>query len=657
MYSDMSMRIIASLRVEHELRQRARELGLADARRAEEQERADRAIGVLQAGLRAAQRVRHGHDGLVLADDAPVQALLHPHELLDLALEHAADRDVRPARDDLGDVLGRDLLLEEVAVGIRPGLGGRQRLLKLGDLAVAQLGGALQVGLALGALGLAVRRRELLLEVAHGRDLRLLVLPLGLHPGAALLQLGELALEHGAAVLGGSVLLLAQRRQLDLELHRAAVELLDLLGDGVDLDPQPGGGLVDEVDRLVGQEAIGDVAVAERRGGDRRGVLDAHAVVLLVALLEPAQDRDGVLDRRLADHHRLEAPLQRGVLLDVLAVLVERRRADGAQLAAGEHRLEQVRGVDRALRGARADDRVQLVEEQHDLAASLRDLLEHGLQALLELAAVLGAREQRADVQRDDAPVAQRLGDVVIDDPLGEALDDRGLADAGLADEDGVVLRAPAEHLDDAADLLVAADDRVEQVLARGVGEVAAELLERLELVLGVLVGDAVRAAHVGERLQQALARRAGGAQRLAGGAVVAGDREQQVLDGDVVVLELAHLALGAAQHGHDLGRRRRLGLARQRGQGVERGVHVGAQRVGHRAQLAQDGCDDAAILLLQQHGEQVFGGDLRVAPARGQREGCLDGLRGLDREAVSLHGSECRRLRFHISRVDRRRR
>ena len=49
MYSDMSMRTIASCAVEHELGQRARQLGLADAGRAEEQERADRPVGVLQA--------------------------------------------------------------------------------------------------------------------------------------------------------------------------------------------------------------------------------------------------------------------------------------------------------------------------------------------------------------------------------------------------------------------------------------------------------------------------------------------------------------------------------------------------------------------------------------------------------------------------------
>ena len=92
-------------------------------------------------------------------------------------------------------------------------------------------------------------------------------------------------------------------------------------------------------------------------------------MVDLVALLQAAQDRDRVLDGRLADEDRLEAPLQRGVLLDVLAVLVERGRADRAQLAAGEHRLEQVGGVHGALGVAGADERVQFVEEQHDLAA------------------------------------------------------------------------------------------------------------------------------------------------------------------------------------------------------------------------------------------------------------------------------------------------
>ena len=76
--------------------------------------------------------------------------------------------------------------------------------------------------------------------------------------------------------------------------------------------------------------------------------------------------------RRLADVDRLEAPLQGRVLLDVLAVLVQRGRADAAQLAAGQGRLEQVAGVHRALGPAGPDDRVQLVDEQDDLARRSR---------------------------------------------------------------------------------------------------------------------------------------------------------------------------------------------------------------------------------------------------------------------------------------------
>ena len=232
----------------------------------------------------------------------------------------------------------------------------------------------------------------------------------------------------------------------------------------------------------------------EHRGRDQRGVLDADAVVHLVALLEPAQDGDGVLDRRLAHVDLLEAALERGVLLDVLAVLVERGGADHAQLAARQHRLDHVAGVDRALGAARADDRVQLVDERDDLAVAVGDLLEDGLHPVLELAAVLRARDHRADVERDQALVAQPLGHVALDDAAGETLGDGGLAHAGLADEHRVVLRATREHLDDASDLLVAPDDRVELALAGVLGEVAPVLLERLVLLLGVLAGDPVAA-------------------------------------------------------------------------------------------------------------------------------------------------------------------
>ena len=70
--------------VEQELGERARQLGLADAGRAEEDEAAERTVRILQAGAGAADGVGDRRDRLVLADDALVQPLLHPEQLLDL---------------------------------------------------------------------------------------------------------------------------------------------------------------------------------------------------------------------------------------------------------------------------------------------------------------------------------------------------------------------------------------------------------------------------------------------------------------------------------------------------------------------------------------------------------------------------------------------
>ena len=195
------------------------------------------------------------------------------------------------------------------------------------------------------------------------------------HRVGALLQLGELGLEPPEPLLGRLVGLLGERHALDLELAHPARDDVELGGHRVDLDAQPARRLVDQVDRLVGQEPVGHVAVRQRGRRDQRGVLDPHAVVDLVALLEPAQDRDGVVDARLADVDLGEAALERGVLLDVLAVLVERRRADEAQLAAREQRLDHVARVHRALGRARADDGVQLVDEGDHVALGVLDLL------------------------------------------------------------------------------------------------------------------------------------------------------------------------------------------------------------------------------------------------------------------------------------------
>ena len=300
-----------------------------------------------------------------------------------------------------------------------------------------------------------------------------------------------------------------------------------------------------------------DVAVGERRGSLQSRVADLAAVMRLVAVAQAAQDLHGVVDRRLLDTDLLEAALEGGVALQVLPVLVQRRRTDRLQLAAGQRRLENRGGVDRSLRGSCPDEIVQLVDEQDDVAA-LGDLLHHLLQALLELAAVLRAGDQSGQVERVDLLALEQLGHLVRRDALGEALDDGGLADARLTDQHRIVLGAARQDLHHALDLVLAADDRVELALLGQLGQVAPELVEQLRRLRLLAGGSTARtllaATRAREHADDLVADLLGVSVEVEEDArgdslVLAHEAEQDVLGADVVVAERERLTQGEFEH------------------------------------------------------------------------------------------------------------
>ena len=158
----------------------------------------------------------------------------------------------------------------------------------------------------------------------------------------------------------------------------------------------------------------------------------------------------------------------------------------------------------------------------------------------LELAAVLGARNQRAHVKRQQLLVLQAFGHVTVEDAQRQPLDDRGLADAGFADQHGIVLGAAGQHMDGAADLLVAADHGIELAVARRLREVAGIFLQR---VIGIFGGGAIRAAALAQRFDgrvEVLGRDAALAENAAGLAVLLQRQaQQQPLDRDKAVAGL----------------------------------------------------------------------------------------------------------------------
>ena len=171
----------------------------------------------------------------------------------------------------------------------------------------------------------------------------------------------------------------------------------------------------------------------------------------------------------------------------MVSILIERRRTNHAQLTSGEHRLDHVAGIHRAFGTTCADERVDLIDEGDDVTLCVGDLLQHRLQSLFELTAILRAREHRRKIERDQALTLQSLGDVAVVDASCESFDNGRFAHSRFADENGIVLRATRQHLDHAANLLVATDDRVDLAVACTRRQVHAVLLQRLELALGVL--------------------------------------------------------------------------------------------------------------------------------------------------------------------------
>jgi hypothetical protein len=148
--------------------------------------------------------------------------------------------------------------------------------------------------------------------------------------------------------------------------------------------------------------------------GDRF-VENAHAEVLLHQRRHAAQHRGRQRLARLLDLHDLEAPRQRRILLEVLLVFAPGGGGDRAQLAARQRRLEQVGRIVLAGLAARADHGVRLVDEQDDRVRALLHLVDHVLQAVLELAlhARAGLQQPHVEhVQRD----AQRRRHVVRGD-------------------------------------------------------------------------------------------------------------------------------------------------------------------------------------------------------------------------------------------------
>ena len=398
--------------------ERLGELGLARAGGAQEDKAAAGATRVLERRAAAAHGLGNGLDSLVLTDDARLEYAFGLQQATALALGKRGHRHARSHGHDVGNLA--HVNGERAGIELsRPG------------------------GLGLGELNLG-----------------------------CLLLLGDLGGLVHVVVLGGLL-------RGGLELLDAILGFAHRLGRAIRGNSSAGTGLVNEVDGLIGQEAILDVAVGKVRGSLDSTLRIAHMVVFLVAWLERGQDLDRVLDARLLDIDGLEAALKGRVLGEVLAEFLGRGGADNLEGTTREHGLEHGARIDGALGRTGTDDGVHLVDKQDDVVG-FGCLLDYVLEALLKLTAILGARNEARQIEHPDILVHEVLGHVAGCNLLSQALDDGRLAHAGVAQNERVVLGAARKDLHHALDFLFATDHGVELTVTRLLREIGGELLKRI---------------------------------------------------------------------------------------------------------------------------------------------------------------------------------
>ena len=300
--------------------------------------------------------------------------------------------------------------------------------------------------------------------------------------------------------------------------------------------------------------------------------------------------------------------------------------ADAAQAAGGELRLQDVGGVHGAAAGgAGADDGVYLVDEQHR-PRDRRQIGHDRLEASFEVAPEPGTGQQRAHVQGEDAQVGERRRRLSPFDQTRQALGDRGLAHAGVADQERIVLVAPAQDLLHARQLLGAADQRIDLAPAGAKVEVGRVAAERRRLAAGRR-GRGRRFLPVGDELQHVQARDALPAEEPGGVRPLFLQQRRQHVAGAggppfgrlrVGVHLIDHPVQGVGEV--DL-------VGRLAGDRFQRFAEVAFELAEDRRYVAAAAAHDRGRHLAVQQGEQqVLQGDELMAAALGFAKGGLQG-------------------------------
>ena len=260
----------------------------ANARRAKEEERTDRPVRVLDAGTAAVDTSQTFSTAFILTDNALVERIIQMQQFLTLAFHQFGNRMPVQRATIRGRFLPRSPC--RAAACCRSWLPQRSSPVQPALLEAA------------AACRISARRRDSNHNCAlASRDFAastgfissrsFCTLPMEFfsfsHRAFMALncsRIGQLFLNDAQRSRARHVLLL-RAGLLDFMLHDAAAHVVQLLRHGIHLGANGRTGLIHQVDGLIRQKTIRNIAIGERRGGDQRLIGDFNAVEDLVTPL------------------------------------------------------------------------------------------------------------------------------------------------------------------------------------------------------------------------------------------------------------------------------------------------------------------------------------------------------------------------------------
>ena len=159
----------------------------------------------------------------------------------------------------------------------------------------------------------------------------------------------------------------------------------------------------------------------------------------------PSKDLGGLLDRRCLEIDDRKAPDDPAVAVVDLADALRGCCGDDPDFASRQEGLQELAHA-RAL-DALTEERVEILHDEDILSVGgASEFVDQRFQALLDLATELGARDEGAGVELKETRAREVSRHVAPCDSIREATDQRRLAHAGLAHDEGVVLEPPLQR-------------------------------------------------------------------------------------------------------------------------------------------------------------------------------------------------------------------